>query len=171
MSAPTRVDVQMYVRSLWSNYASGRQDALVARLDRLETRQVIDTYTVEVWGEYLPPTIDAATTARARELLERIDVFREWGRRNEVDLDGDFPVREVDEPLTGEIQRATCLPRVAMAEYHNGALAFVAPATADGDAITIEGRLRTLETNANVSSPYETIERAHPDANYRSVTS
>ncbi|MFC6989610.1 HTH domain-containing protein [Haloplanus sp. GCM10025708] len=141
--ARSELNVDLYLRSVSPTGAQTDQE-IVARLERLEERAVIDDFTVSVWGEHVYPDAAAARTDAGRTILERIDAIHSWADRNGMSVDS-FTAREVESTMTGEAYERITLPVMALVEYRRGALQFVAPCT-NGDAhYTVADRLAALE--------------------------
>lgn len=147
--------VELYVRSLAPGPASEKRERAIERLERLEARGVVDEYTVHIWGERFDPTSAAARTEPGRFVRRRVAAFASWADRNGVSTGSFFEPEPVRSSITGEEYTAVTLPSVALAEFVDGEVAFVAPCSDDGTTCSVEDRLDALELERR-AAPAET---------------
>ncbi len=141
------VTVELYVRSLAGGAARTPQDTVIERLSRLEREGSVDEYAVHVWGRRVSPDSAAAETSAGRFVLDRIERFREWARRNGASLESSFDTREVDCSITGESYTVTTVPTVTLAEFHGDELHRVTPCRGGETVCTVEDHLDALHTD------------------------
>lgn len=134
-----------------TNFADGRIEAVLDRLDRLASAGAVADYDVTVWGRAISADHPAAETDTGRRLLERVDAIEDWVEDAGVDVDASFERQLVDRELVGDSYSRTLLPRMAMAEWRDGELASVAPHERGNGPVSIEDRLDALAADAEVS--------------------
>lgn len=142
------VTVELYVRSLCSGVERPPQEAAIERLERLERDNVLDEYTVHVWGRRVSPESAAAETAAGRFVLSRIEAFRDWASRNGASVRSFFDTHGVDSAITGESFTAITVPTLTLAEFHGDDLHRVTPCSRDGAVHTVGDHLDALEAVA-----------------------
>lgn len=125
--AASGTTVEVRVRSLSDDV----QPLLDETLRRLREADGVDAVRVAVWGRSFDPTGPAAATDPGRALAGRLEAFRRWADENGASFGPFFRPRTVDR-LTGETCTRVDLPTVALAEYCDGDLAFVAPCRLGG---------------------------------------
>lgn len=136
--------VELWVRSLYPAGVERRQEAVLARLERLAARDRIASFELLLAGEKVGLGSAAARTAVGRRTLDRFEQFRGWADRTDRSLEPVFEVRTVDSAFTGERFRTVSFPSISVAEYVDGELRHVAPHT-DGDTVvTVDDRLAQL---------------------------
>ena len=155
-TTPTDIRLTLYVRSLDPRQRQGRQTAILHRLRSLAASGTIQAYDVTIWGRRLPVRAADAQTALGARLCTRLTLFGEWARRNGYDFEQTFPARRVDAELTGEHYEVRELPQLTLAEFHDDALAFLAPT----EQTRIEERLDELEAGTTAIPTLERVERA-----------
>lgn len=143
------VHVELYVRSLAPRGVRPHQVAVIETLDSLVDQGSIDRYTVHVCGRHAPATLAETTTEFGVFLLNRVADFREWAERNGWSLGPLFETRTVDSSITGEQRDVLELPVMAMAEYHEDDLRFVAPCSTDEREWTVQNRLDALSARGD----------------------
>jgi hypothetical protein len=139
-----RPSVELFVRSLSPSGATHRQEAILDRLDRLDEQDVIEDYTVTVWGERIGPDSLAAETDTGQRTLNSVAEFESWADANGVSVERFYPVETVDSTLAGDRYTAISLPVMAMAEFVDGELCHVTPHE-DDRVRTVADRLDTFE--------------------------
>lgn len=154
------VSVDLHVRSLAPRAGHAQQNAVIERLDELESAGQIDEFTVNVWGRQVSLSTAAAKTDAGQFVLNRVDQFREWARESGRSVDSFFETRRVQSSITDEQYAALVLPALTLAEYHDGELAYVAPCS-DGDTVcTVADRIDVLEASG-VTDIVETDDQRH----------
>lgn len=156
------MSVELYVRSLAGGATRAPQEAAVERLSGLERAGTVDEYAVRVWGRRVCPDGAAAETRAGQFVLDRIERFREWARRNGLSVEAFFDTHEVDRPVTRESYTAITVPSLTLAEFRGDDLHRVTPC-ADGEAVyTVDDHLGALraddrpewdETNGETPTP------------------
>jgi len=135
--------LELYVRSLSPGGFLEQQHGVVERLERLEADDVIDDYSVDVWGRGLADP-EAARTGVGQWIHDRIGEFREWAEGEGMCLDSFFPVEAVRSDITGEEYTRVRFPTVTLAEYDGDDLRFVSPCS-DGETVhTVTDRLDAI---------------------------
>ena len=140
MTSPPRVE--LYVRSLAPTRARETQDEVVTRLRRLGEDDRIADHEVALCGECVCPNAATATTDVGQRLLSRYDDFRAWAADHDRDLVG-FQERETHSMLTDTTVTGIVFPRLTLAEYRDGDLAFVAPSRSGDTTTSVLDRLGT----------------------------
>lgn len=139
------VHLELFVRSLSpGGGARDRQAAAIRRLEELETRGTIDSFTVHICGRELPARPADAVTEFGTYLLNRIAVFQEWAAVNGRSLARLFEPEHVSCAMTGEDYTRIVMPVMALAEYEDGALRFVSPCAGDERTWSVPDRLAHL---------------------------
>lgn len=134
----------LYVRSLAPSDHRKQQQKIVQRLNQLETDGLVDSYTVEVWGDQLPVSA-AEQTAVGRELRHLVDTFHTWAADHDVSIESFFPREPVRSELTGETYTRIGLPTMALAEYVDDELQCFSPYS-DGETVrTVSMHIESLE--------------------------
>ncbi|MFB6140886.1 MAG: HTH domain-containing protein [Halosimplex sp.] len=137
--------IELYVRSLLPDGAHGRQEAVIERLQKLETEGEIADFSVIVWGKQIARSSAGARTEEGEYILNRVAEFKQWALSNNVSLESFYQKHDVENELTDEPHSAIVLPVMGLAEYDGEELRHVAPCT-DGDEVhTIMDRLDRLE--------------------------
>lgn len=142
--------VEICVRSLSDEV----QPLLEETLRLLRETSDVDEVNVVVWGRCFDPTGPAADTTVGRALADRLESFREWAAANGASFGPFFRTRTVRQ-LTGQTCTRVDLPTVALAEYHDGELAFVAPCRIDDRYHHILDRVRAIVEGEPVSTASE----------------
>ena len=150
-----RVTVDLHVRSLTPRAGNGRQEAVIERLERLADTGRIHEFNVHVWGRQVSLSTAAARTDAGQNVLNRVEMFREWAADTDRSISSFFETRRVDSRMTEESYAALVLPMFTLAEYHGGELTYVAPCTDGDDVVTVTDRLDTLEQHGTTTEPLE----------------
>jgi len=135
---PPRIEV--FLRSLAPTESRERQERLVSRLRELDDDGRIEGVEYTLCGECVCPSLETAETDIAKLLLDRYQSFEEWAAENGRELVG-FREKDTESLLTGTSVTGIVFPRVALAEYRNGEVTFVAPSTNGTDQTAVEDRL------------------------------
>lgn len=139
------VTLDFYVRSLAVPGAQAEQDAVIARLERLDKQGAITAFTTHVWGTRVPRDTATARTDAGRNVLEQVEAFREWADRNGMSVMSFFDAEETRSAITDEAYTAITLPTMTLAEYVGDTLRFVAPCTDERTFYSVADRLDALE--------------------------
>ncbi|WP_336002138.1 HTH domain-containing protein [Halorientalis halophila] len=150
-----RVTVDLHVRSLTPRGGPGQQEAVIERLEELVESGHVDEFSLDVWGRQVSLSTAAARTDAGRDVLNRVEAFRDWAAETDRSVDSFFETRRVSSTVTDENYVALVLPRVTLAEYRDGDLAYVAPCTDGEDVCTVLDRLDALETEPTVAEAVE----------------
>lgn len=144
-----RTDVpalSLYVRSLAPSDHRTQQQEIVDRLKQLEIDGLIDSYSVDVWGDQIPVSA-TEQTAVGRELRHLVETFHAWAADHDVSIDSFFPCELVRSQFTGETYTRIGLPAMALAEYVDDELRFVSPYR-DGETVqTVSMHVESLEAH------------------------
>lgn len=143
-SDDTRVRVELGVRSI-SEDAQPLLDRAVEGLARAVEEGAIDAYDVFVTGGSFTPGAAAARTALGRELAGRVADIRDWASKAAATVDPYFQHEAVSCAFTGDEYTQVNFPTLYLSEYHDGELAFVAPARVDGELVDILDRIEALK--------------------------
>jgi hypothetical protein len=133
--------VELYVRSLAPTDGRAEQERVVRLLRDLEASGRIAEFELVVCGDCVCPSLLTAQTDLGRRLLGRYREFEQWAEQRGRRLVG-FEHRHVDSELRDDSVTAIHFPRLALAEYRDRDLTFVAPSRTDGTASTVTGRLQ-----------------------------
>lgn len=137
------VTVELGVRSI-SEDAQPLLDRAVEGLGRAVEEGALDEYDVFVTGGAFTPGAAAAGTALGRELSSRIADIRDWASKVDATVAPYFQHEEVSCGFTGEEYTMVRFPTLCLSEYHDGELAFVAPARVDGRLVEVLDRIEAL---------------------------
>lgn len=138
VESPPRIEV--YVRSLAPTATRDKQERIVGRLQSLEDEGRIKAVDYTLCGECVCPSLNTAETDIAQLLLDRYEAFGEWADDAGRDLVG-FEERDTESLLTGTTVTGIVFPRMVLAEYRNGDLAFVAPSTNGVEQTSVGDRI------------------------------
>jgi len=141
MEPPERLE--LHVRSL-GGVVEGQTRGVVERLHSIERREGIEGVSVQVWGEEIALSTDAAETEAGREILGRVEGIRNWADRAGVSVDRLFDICQRECYLTGEPSTVLRLPVRVLVEIDDGEIAYVTPHEADGETETVTDRLARL---------------------------
>ena len=158
------VHVELYVRALPTHGSTA--NAVLGRLSTLEQRGLLDSREVLVWGDRAPPSPAAAETPSGREIAERVALFTEWARRNDVSLGPAMHSRTVESTLRDERYDEVRLPEVLLATYSGEDLVAVVPHSQDEEVCTVRLYLDRFP-DATDGSEFVAVERARPEADER----
>lgn len=132
--------VELYLRSLAPTVGREGQERVVERLRALDDADEIAGVEVTLSGECICPRSATAETDPGRQLLDRYDAFERWADERDRELVG-FTERDTQSRVTGTTVTGIVFPRVVLAEFRNGALAFVAPSTDEDERTSVADRL------------------------------
>ena len=154
--------MELYVRSLAPASVHENHRRVLDRLEELDERPDC-AVTVRVWGAGVDTDL-ARKTEAGREILDRLEAFTDW-----VDPAGYsfLPLIETHPTttlVTAETTDRIVFPTMVLAEYEDGTLRHVAPAT-DGERVrTVGDRLDELEATTSPSPERPGPNRAATDA-------
>ncbi|WP_436910118.1 HTH domain-containing protein [Halosimplex marinum] len=138
--------VEVFVRSMLPPLGvKSRQEALIARLDKLTGESALDAVSVTVTGNRLCLCDTCSGTDAGGDLLDRITEFDGWGDEYDATASPFFETRELDSAIAGETARALVPPRVCTALYCDGALAGVFPCRIGGREYAVADFLDALD--------------------------
>ncbi|MFB6152444.1 MAG: HTH domain-containing protein [Haloarculaceae archaeon] len=160
----TDVHLELYVRSAWPRETDAREGVLDA-VDGLVDGGTVSSADITVWGDRSPPSPDDARTEIGRFVHNRVAVFREWGRRNDLELGPGFVHRAIDSAMTGRREERIRLPSLAVAAYCGDDLACVAPHVEESGTV-VEPRtfLDRLDGEGVDALDYVRVERVGPSS-------
>lgn len=136
--------IELFVRSLAPTATHSQVRSVFDRLDELDECDVIEDYTVTVWGEEVLAHESVAETEIGRHVLDSIADFERWAADNGATVGRFYDTRTVERGLTDEEYTVTSLPVMAMAEYDGEDLQCVTPHEVDGIVRSVEDRLDVL---------------------------
>ncbi|GAB3022666.1 hypothetical protein GCM10025298_07990 [Natronobiforma cellulositropha] len=87
-----------------------------------------------------------------RESVATLEAFERWAEAADRTLEPCFRTREAVSTITGESTVVCRPPTVALAEYHDGDLAFVAPSRADEAVVDACTRLEALARRSDAGA-------------------
>lgn len=145
MTGTEKPRIELYVRSLLPDGAHGRQEAVIERLERLESEDEIEGFSVIVWGKQIARESAGAHTEEGEYILNRVAEFKQWALSNNVSLESFYQKQVVENETTDESYTAMVLPIMGLAEYRDGELNHVAPCTKGDEVHTITNRLDRIE--------------------------
>lgn len=136
--SPPRIEV--FLRSLAPTDARSNQEEILERLQELDQADRIAGYEVVLCGDCVCPSLTTAQTDVGERLLRRYESFESWAEAHNRTLDG-FEERDTKSMLTGTSITGVTFPRLTIAEYRDGSLAFVAPSRNGVEQTTVRDRL------------------------------
>lgn len=98
---------ELYIRSLAPQGLQSTQDAVIRRLDELESGGTLDDYSVVIWGDRLPPESSSGQTTLGQRLHDTVEQFRQWATATGLSLGSFFPTETVRSEITDE--EYTCI--------------------------------------------------------------
>jgi hypothetical protein len=135
--------VELGVRSI-SEDAQPLLDRAVEGLDRAVEQGTLHEYDVFVTGETFTPTSAAASTPVGREMASRVADIRDWASEVDASVAPYFEQEQVECRFTEQQYTRVRFPTLCLSEFHDGRLAFVAPARVDGDLVDVLDRIEGL---------------------------
>jgi hypothetical protein len=121
-----------------------RQEDVLEELSALERQGVLETVTVDVWGNAVCPEGHCSGTHAGERILDRIDEFREWAADAAVPVTAPFEEQTVTSKTTDEEFRKIVLPRLCLGVYVDTELELVLPCQLDDECISVESFLSAL---------------------------
>lgn len=141
-----RRTVDLYVRSLAAGDNHARIEETLSRLAALERAGTIDEYDLHVWGDGVSLDPRITDTDAGAFIRERVTAFREWAHETGHELVG-FAERTTHSAMTGRTHRNVTVPAMALCEYRDGDIEWVAPCKDQvGAMTTVADRLAALTT-------------------------
>lgn len=134
--------IELYLRSLAPTTARPEQERVVRRSRALEADGRVTDLDVAVCGDCVCPDAATAETETGRRILSRYGAFRDWADAHDRELVG-FEELDTRSQLTDTRVTGIVFPRITLAEFRDGSLAFVAPSRTDGTTTTVLDRLDT----------------------------
>jgi hypothetical protein len=134
--------VELYVRSLEPSGARDKQERVIERLRELDDDGRIRAAETVLCGDCVCPTSAGSDDDIGSHLLRRYEAFKGWATEQDRTLVG-FEERHTESVLTGTTLTELVFPRLTLAEYRNGQLAYVAPSTDGTETTTVTDRLDT----------------------------
>lgn len=142
---PTRISVELFVRSLAPDGTRPALESVVDRLHRLESADAIDDIAVHITGRKICPDSPTARTGPGEFLLARVKSFEAWADRTGRSISTAFRRSEDARGIDGSDHSGIAFPTMAMAEYEDGDLRFVSPASEGSTVHAVRDRLDVLE--------------------------
>jgi len=137
-----RPRLELFVRSLAPTVGREEQERVVRRLQNLDAEDRIEGFDLVICGDCVCPSSETARTEPGQRLLGRYEDFEDWATGRDRDLVG-FERRDVESTLAGATGPVTgvIFPRMTLAEYRDGDLAFVAPSSNGVEQTSVVDRL------------------------------
>jgi len=143
--------VKLFVRADPELGCERQKQAVLERLNKLETRGDIATYEVHIWAKEIRVAGPLEATAYYQRVFNHFTAFQQWANEQSVMLNSAFNIQLVRCEITGETYRVLSLPSICVAVYENDELCGVYPHV-DGNTVrTVSNCLNSLEN----SSPLE----------------
>jgi len=143
--AGNRPRIELFLRSLAPATSREQQERIVERLRTLDEENVIRGFEVVVCGDCVCPRAATADTEPGERLLNSYEAFEAWAEDRDRELSG-FERRDTRSILTGTTVTGIVFPRVVLAEYRDGDLAFVAPSADGTEETSVSDRLSAYES-------------------------
>lgn len=158
MSHARRVDV--FLRGSVPFDARARQLVILARLQALRARGLIDEVRIDTWANRI--TDSQAETELARTALAG---FERWATAHHASLTPGFQSHECYSGFTGQRFRTTVFPVVCLAVYDDERLVAVYPHSTESGCVTALDGLALLEADVDIDTPASAraTGRAKPD--------
>lgn len=148
MSATTKYSVTLFVRADPELGAETSKEAIAQKLIDLDRADVIEEYSVRVWGREFRPTGPLEGTEYHESLLVQLREFERWADRANTSFDRLFRRKAVSSSVTDEAYTAITLPTICLAVYQDDTLVGVYPHRDDTGTHSVEHALETIERNA-----------------------
>ncbi len=149
-SENTSYTVKLFVRADPELGCEQQKQAVVHRLETLETENRIDAYEINVWTKAIRLRGPLEQTAYYRTVFDHVEAFQQWADEASVRLNSTFNMESLDCEITDETYRVLSLPSICIAVYENGELCAVYPhSTAEG-CRTASSCLTELEAYTHV---------------------
>jgi hypothetical protein len=143
--AEHRPRLELFLRSLAPSTGREQQERIVERVRTLDDEDFVRDFEVVLCGECVCPRSVTAETEPGERLLNSYERFTEWADETDRELVG-FEERDTKSILTGTRVTGIVFPRVVIAEYRSGELAFVAPSRDGGSETAVTDRLSAYES-------------------------
>ncbi|WP_276254433.1 HTH domain-containing protein [Halomontanus rarus] len=160
---PERITLELWIRSIAPTVRTARRDRIVDRVQQLADRDVVDAFECNGWAGMVERD-DAGVESDGegededeyedeggrvsqhpnQPLRAILESFERWADRTGRSLEPCFRTRRAESAITGESTVVCRPPTVALAEYHDGELAHVAPSRVGERVVGIEDRLDAL---------------------------
>ena len=148
MSTRTNYSVTLFVRADPEFGAETSKEAIAQKLIDFDQADVIEEYSIQVWGKEFRPTGPLEGTKYHESLLAQLREFERWADRANTSLDRPFRRKAVTSSVTDEAYTAISLPMICLAVYRDGTLVGVYPHGDDTGTRSVEQALETIERNA-----------------------
>jgi hypothetical protein len=136
--------IELYVRSLAPTDIRDQQEAVLERLEGLDTNDMITGFEVVVCGETVCPSSVTAQTEIGQRLLARHRAAKQWAEENDRELVG-FEKHGTNTTIAGTTVTGVSFPRMLLFEFRDSSLSFVAPSTAGSETTSVCERLDAYE--------------------------
>lgn len=136
--------IELYVRSLAPTDIRDQQEAVLERLERLDTNDTIAEFEVVVCGETVCPSSVTADTEIGQRLLARHRAARQWAEDHDQELVG-FEQHGTNTTIAGTTVTGVSFPRMLLFEFRANSLSFVAPSQSDSETTSVAERLSSYE--------------------------
>ncbi|MDG5776820.1 HTH domain-containing protein [Haloarculaceae archaeon H-GB11] len=140
------IRLELYVRSLTPTVGiHGPQERVLERLRALDSEDVVDACTVNVWGSHIALEGEATQTSVGRTALDTVAHVREWASSNEIDVEPFFDERTVDCEMTGESYSVLVPPSMCLLVFGDDKLSCVVPCSRAGRTVSLSEFLTAVE--------------------------
>lgn len=136
--------LELFVRSLSSSATGIRIEAIIEQLDQLQTTDLIEDYTVTIWGERVSTDPVVSEIGEGAFIRHRVAEFKQWATDHEMELEGGFETRTTHSSITDETHEFITLPCLALAARRNGNLEWIVPSSRLNSIRTVQDRLVAL---------------------------
>lgn len=147
--------VELFVRSLSPAGTHPQQEWVLNRLRELHRDDHIASYTVTVWGTGISPESEIARTETGQAILDTVDEFTRWARRNDRSFPAAFGERERNSLVGDEQQTVIPFPAMCLAVREEDELRCVTPCVATTLDHSIHDCLAELAVSENHSVAHD----------------
>jgi hypothetical protein len=133
--------VELYVRSLAPTDIRDRQESVIERLAELDESDRIKAFDVVLCGDCVCSSAATAKTDIGQQLLDRYERFEQWAQESDRTLAG-FTEQATSSAMLETTVTGISFPRLALAEYRGGELAYVAPSRNGTEHTTVLDRIK-----------------------------
>lgn len=142
----THQTVKLFMRANPEPGCETQKQAVLERLDALESTGKIDSYEIHVWTKAIRLSGPLEGTAYYQNVFDHFVAFQEWANKQGVMLNSAFKIESVECEITDETYTMLSLPSICLAVYEDDELCAVYPHATDGQSQTASSCLQQLET-------------------------
>lgn len=136
--------IELYVRSLAPTDIRDQQEAVLERLEQLDTNDTITEFEVVVCGETVCPSSVTAGTEIGQRLLARHRAAKQWAEEHDRELVG-FEQHGTNSTIAGTTVTGVSFPRMLLFEFRDTSLSFVAPSKDGSGTTSVSERLGSYD--------------------------